>query len=108
MKLLAQTTRVARLSLFIALVPIVLVLSLAAATDNALMIVRICGLGKIILSWWWWVWAPTYLIAKALFLANCVKKNRSKVRKSAPWIIAINVALLAQAVSIALLGSYQM
>jgi hypothetical protein len=105
MRLLTQTTRVAQLSLLIAIVPVVLALLLAFAPDSPSTIVRLSDLGTVVCSWWWWVWAPTYLIAKGLFFANCAKKNQSEVRAAAPWVIAINVALLLQFVAIALLGS---
>ena len=104
MRLLSQTTRVAHFSLFLALLPVALVFCLIAGPSGGSGTIRIAEFGSGVLGWWWWIWAPTYLAAKGLFLANGVKKDKVAVRAALPWMIAINVALLFQIFAIPLLG----
>jgi len=105
MRFLAQTTRVAQLSLFIAIVPIALAILLVAAPNNASILIRKVEMGKLVSNWWWWFWAPTYLVAKGLFFVNGARKNRSEVKAALPWMIAINIALIFQIIATAVLGS---
>ena len=96
----------AQLSFALALIPSLVVLVTLAIPRVSGSSIGVAHISYLIVSIWIWVWAPTYFLAKGLFLWDCRCKRRSEIKQAAPWMIAVNLAIIIMIVSTAMLQQY--
>ena len=83
-------------SLALTSVPLIFQAAWLAAPKPSWLAADIAQSGVVALSYWWWVWGPTYLLAKGLFLWHAYKRDRETTRRAAKWMVGINLALILQ------------
>ena len=94
MKKALLVEKVAMASAMIALAPIAITLTWLCLPRDSFASYKTANLGIALLSVWPWIWAPTYALAKGLFLWRSAKNDRESVRRSLWWLVATDVELI--------------